>query len=313
MIDVDASTAEAHSSALYATLLQRLDDELHTLPDKPEETSQSALHALWHLAGGQALSAAAAVQTPLPPLDTAGQHRLQTLVAQRLAGTPLAHLTGRQRFLGLEMLCSPQALIPRRESELVAQAAVDLLRRLVAERGNAVVLDVCTGCANIAAVLAEANPGATIYAADLSPEAIALATENLAHLKLSERIELRCGDLLAPFDDAAFHGAVDLITCNPPYISAPRRQVMDPEISGHEPALAFDGGPLGVRILNRLVKEAPQYLRAGGWLALEVGAGQGPAVQHRLQASGRFARIDALNDATGELRVLLAECGATVP
>jgi len=312
MTEAEAMAVEAASGALYDTLLQRLENELHTLPDKPEETSRSALHALWHLAGGQALSAAAAMQGPLPPLDAEGQHRVRALVAQRLAGTPLAHLTGRQRFLGLEMLCSPQALIPRRESELLAQAAVDLLHRLVDERGHALVLDVCTGCANIAAVLAHANPAATICAADLSPEAIALAERNLAHLGLAERVQLRCGDLLAPFDDAAFLGTVDLITCNPPYISAARRQVMDPEISGHEPALAFDGGPLGVRILNRLVKEAPRHLRAGGWLAMEVGAGQGPAVQHRLQASGHFARIEALSDATGEPRVLLAECAAPI-
>ena len=86
---------------------------------------------------------------------------------------------------------------------------------------------------------------------------------------------------------------------------------MDPEIRGHEPELAFDGGPLGVRLLNRLVKETPRWLRDGGWLALEVGAGQGPAVLHRLSVSGRFPVIEQLPDASGELRVLLAQHAVT--
>jgi release factor glutamine methyltransferase len=86
---------------------------------------------------------------------------------------------------------------------------------------------------------------------------------------------------------------------------------MDPEIRGHEPELAFDGGPLGVRILNRLVKETPRWLRDGGWLALEVGAGQGPAVMHRLSAGGQFPLIEQWPDASGELRVLLAQHSVT--
>jgi len=296
---------------LHAALLGRLERELHTLPDKPEESARSALHALWHLAVGHALSADAALEHELPSLNDGAVRQLRMLVDQRLTGTPLAHLTGRQRFMGLEMLSGPQALIPRHESELLARAAVGLLKRLARPDRTLHVLDVCTGSANIAAALANALTPALIHAADLSPEAIAFAAQNLAHLGLADRIELRCGDLLAPFDEPAFLGQIDLITCNPPYISAARRQTMDPEIRGHEPELAFDGGPLGIRILNRLVKETPRWLRDGGWLALEVGAGQGPAVLHRLSASGQFPLIEELPDASGELRVLLARHSVT--
>ncbi|HEV8315074.1 MAG TPA: peptide chain release factor N(5)-glutamine methyltransferase [Burkholderiaceae bacterium] len=296
---------------LHAALQGRLERDLHTLPDKPEEDARSALHALWHLAAGRALSATAAMEHALPSLDDPARLRLQALVDQRLAGTPLAHLTGRQRFMGLEMLSGPQALIPRRESELLARAAVDVLQSMAHQGRRPLVLDVCTGSANIAAVLASTTTPAQIHAADLSPDALVLAAQNLSHLGLSERVDLRCGDLLAPFDEPAFLGQVDLITCNPPYISAARRETMDPEIRGHEPELAFDGGPLGVRILNRLVKETPRWLRDGGWLAIEVGAGQGPAVMHRLSASGQFPLIEQRPDASGELRVLLAQHSVT--
>ena len=291
----------------YAACLQHLERELHTLPDKPEETARSALHALWHLAAGRELSAAAALEVPLPELDVETAQRLHGLIERRLAGTPLAHLTGRQRFVGLEMLCSPQALIPRRETELLARAARDLLQRLASAGRRLTVLDACTGSANVAAVLAATPVDARILAADLSADALTLAARNLAHLGLTDRVELRCGDLLAPFDEPAFLGQVDLITCNPPYISAARRQTMDPEIRGHEPELAFDGGPLGVRILTRLVKETPRWLRNGGWLATEVGAGQGPAVLHRLAASGHFPRVEQVCDEAGEMRVVLAQ------
>src|SRR5439155_455322 len=154
---------------LHAALLGRLERELHTLPDKPEESARSALHALWHLAMGRALSADAALEHELPSLNDGAVRQLRMLVDQRLTGTPLAHLTGRQRFMGLEMLSGPQALIPRHESELLARAAVGLLKRLARPDRTLHVLDVCTGSANIAAALANALTPALIHAAGQGP------------------------------------------------------------------------------------------------------------------------------------------------
>ena len=107
---------------------------------------------------------------------------------------------------------------------------------------------------------------------------------------------LRVGDLIAPFDVDGLRGEVDLLTCNPPYISTGRMAEMPTEIVGHEPALAFDGGPLGVRILSRLIREAPKLLRDGGWLAFEVGLGQGSAVEQRLLRSGDYMHVDRVMD-----------------
>jgi release factor glutamine methyltransferase len=103
---------------------------------------------------------------------------------------------------------------------------------------------------------------------------------------------------------------VDLLTCNPPYIPTGRLAEMPTEIVGHEPALAFDGGPLGVRILVRLIREAPRLLRPGGWLAFEVGLGQGPAVEQRLLKSGDYIQVDRVMDAAGQVRALLAQRGS---
>ncbi len=293
-------------SAQYTTLLLRLESELSTLPDKPEESAGSTLAALWHLAAGLPCSAEAALELPLTPL-TASQHsQLEQHVARRLAGVPLAHLTQRQRFMGLEMLAGPQALIPRRETELLAATAIDVLRGM-SPNGSPCVLDACTGSGNVAAAIAALVPAARVLACDLSAEAVELAQANVRHLGLHERVVLRVGDLLAPFDEAARLASVDVLSCNPPYISAARRATMASEIAAHEPALAFDGGPLGVRILQRLIREAPRFLRPGGWLVFEVGLGQGPAVAQRLAANGEFVDIRQVANEAGETRVLRAQ------
>lgn len=293
---------------LFTERLARLDAALQTLPDKPEETGTSALQALWHLAAGQALSADAATRLPLPELSTEQLFNLDDLIAQRLGGTPLAHLTGRQHFMGLELLTGPEALIPRRETELLANTALGLLKRSaqgIADRSLTVV-DVCTGSGNLALALAHGEPRAQVFAADLSEEAVALAQRNAQHLGLQGRVAFRSGDLLEPFNEPAFLGQVDLLVCNPPYISSGKLETMPTEIVGFEPRLAFDGGPFGVRILQRLMREAPHYLRPAGWLAFEVGLGQGPAVMQWLNKSGLYDVVESALDAEGQPRAIMA-------
>ena len=293
---------------LFAERLAHLDAALRTLPDKPEETSTSALQTLWQLAAGQALSIEAATRLPLPTLNAAQLMKLDELTAQRISGTPLAHLTERQHFMGLELLAGPQALIPRRETELLARAALSKLRQLATAQGERPVrvIDVCTGSGNLALALAHGVPSAQVFAADLSEDAVGLARRNATHLSLQDRVQWRSGDLLAPFDDADFHGQVDLLVCNPPYISSGKLETMPTEIVGFEPRLAFDGGPFGIRILQRLMRETPRFLRPGGWLAFEVGLGQGPAVLQWLNKTGHYDTTESVLDAEGQPRAFLA-------
>lgn len=286
-----------------AARLSRLEAGLQTLPDKPEETAHTALVALAHLAAGTRLSLQAAAEGRAPALDDSQLEALDGYIARRLTGIPLAHLTERQRFMGLEMLAGPQALIPRHETELLATAARAKL--LACEAARPCVVDVCTGSGNLALALAHAAPAARVFASDLSADAVELAGRNAQLLGLQARVAWRVGDLLAPFDEPAFHGQVDLLTCNPPYISSKKLETMPGEIVGHEPHLAFDGGPLGVRILTRVVREAPRFLKPGGWLAVEIGLGQGKAMRQRLEAAGSYARVEEVLDAQGEIRALL--------
>lgn len=293
-------------SLLFRNLGTRLTAGLSLLPDKPEETPDSTLRALWHAAAAAPVSVHKAGALPLPALDASGVERLQALIAQRVAGIPLAHLTGRQHFMGLELLAGKEALIPRKETELLGRAALDVLQTLAAGRDEVIVVDVCTGSGNLALALASHVPQARVFGADLSSEAVALAQRNARHLGLQERVEFRAGDLLAPFDEPAFHDRLALLVCNPPYISSKKVDSMPGEIIGHEPRLAFDGGPLGIRIVERLTREAPRFLAAGGFLIFEVGLGQGPALLRRLAGNKSYATLQSFADEAGEIRVILA-------
>ncbi len=298
----------ADQQGLYRALERELAGRFAPLPDQPAETAAATIAAIWHAAAGRPLSARAALDTPLPPLAAGGEALARDLLRRRLEGTPLAHLTGRQRFLGLEMIASSDALIPREETELLGRAALAALGDAVASRGEALAIDVCTGSGNLAAALAFHEPRARLWAADLSTEAVDLARRNAAFLGLEARVTAVAGDLLAPFDTDEFRGRVDLVVCNPPYISSAKVDQMAPEIRGHEPRLAFDGGPFGIRILARLIDAAPALLREGGVLAFEVGLGQGPGLRRRLERHGRYAGIREVADAQGSVRALVAAC-----
>jgi release factor glutamine methyltransferase len=295
-------------SDAYATRLERLRQSWRANPDKPEESPENTLLALaWTAVGTPRSAVAAGASGDQPPeLDDAALQRLEELVAQRLAGVPLAHLTGRQHFLGLELIAGPEALIPRTETELLGRAAIDLAR----DTGARVAIDVCTGSGNLALALARHVADLSVHGADLSEEAVELARRNAAMLGLEQRVGFRAGDLLAPFDTPEFHGAVDLVVCNPPYISSGKVATMAPEISGHEPRLAFDGGTLGVSILTRLMHEAPRLLRPGGWLAFEVGTGQGTTMARRLRNDPAWDDVRECSDGHGVVRAVLARRSA---
>jgi release factor glutamine methyltransferase len=287
----------------FGDLLARVRDHLRTLPDKPEETPEATLRALWHAALGEPKSTELAGESPLPPLAETHYRQLDSLLERRFAGVPLAHLTGRQRFLGIEMLAGPEALIPRKETELLAKTAIDLLAACV---GPVRVLDVCTGSGNVALAIASRVPGARVYACDLSPEALGLARRNAQFVGIAHALDFRAGDLLAPFDAPEFHGSVDLVSCNPPYIASANVERMPEEISRHEPRLAFDGGPFGVGVLMRLMREAPRFLRPSGWLVCEVGLGQAQSVTRMLEKHPDYTDLRSVADHNGAGRVVAA-------
>jgi release factor glutamine methyltransferase len=291
---------------LFQDFLADLSTNWQPLSDKLEETPEATLRTLWFLAVGERRALERCIEEELPVLSEPALDQLKGLINQRLAGVPLAHLTGHQCFMDVEMLAGPEALIPRKETEILGYAALDILRKTVATNGNARVIDLCTGCGNLALALAYHEPNCQIFAADLSPEAVDLAQRNAKFLRLEDRVEFHVGDLFAPFDHDGFLAGTDLVVCNPPYISTQHITEMPEEIHAHEPHLAFDGGPFGVAIVFRLIKEAPRFLKPKSWLCFEVGLGQGDLITRRMARTGDYTEITPLPDANGAIRAIMA-------
>lgn len=295
------------SDRLFDELRSELKDKVHFLKDKPEETVDSTLRALWLASSGVFKSAEASEGLQLPELSEKEIDKLEELIKQRIENVPLAYLTGRQRFMGVELLADKRALIPRKETEILGGKALELSRTITEVQKPALVIDTCCGAGNLGCAIAYHNSDVKVYATDLSPEAVELTKDNINFLNLSGRVEAMQGDFMAAFEDDNFYEKVDLIVCNPPYITSAKVKKMDSEISSFEPELAFDGGMLGIKIIQKLISESPKFLKKSGWVVFEVGLGQGPFVIQFLQKSGKYSVVDSVNDEEGNIRTVFAQ------
>lgn len=214
-------------------------------------------------------------------------------------GTALAD--GHVRFFGLELRVGPGALVPRKETELLARAVLDHLA------GDATLaIDVCSGTGNLACAIAHHRPNLRIFALELLRASVELARENVRTLGFAERVDVREGDLFAPLAGEGIEGFCDVVVCNPPYISSGRLGGERASLLELEPREAFDGGPYGVAIQQRVVRDALAFLRPGGFLAFEVGAGQAKQVHALFQRSKGYDPPVSIDDEEGVPRVLLA-------
>ena len=224
--------------------------------------------------------------------------RFRGFLYRRLAREPTAYIVGQREFYGLDLETTPAALIPRPETELLVEEALARARRF--ERP--LIVDVGTGNGAIAVALAVHLPQAVLVAIDLSREALALAVRNARRHGAEGRIIFLQADLLAPLAQPA-----DLIVANLPYVNSRDWEALPPEIREHEPRAALDGGPDGLREIERLLEQAPSCLGPGGSLLVELGPLQAaPALALvRRRFPGAAARI--LPDAAGLDRLLAVD------
>ncbi len=223
----------------------------------------------------------------------------EPLLARRAAREPLAYITGRQAFWDLAFEVSPAVLIPRPESELIVEVA---LERFPSPAGALTIADACTGSGCLAVALARERPAARVIGTDISDIALAIARRNTARHGVADRVELLRGDLLDPIADP-----VDLIVCNPPYIAEGDRPGLQPEVRDHEPAIALFGGGDGVQVISRLVEQAPQRLTHGGVLVFEFGFGQADRVTELISRRPGLTMIGLRPDLQGIPRTAIAK------
>ena len=223
------------------------------------------------------------------------------LVRRRLAGEPVAYLVERREFWSMPLLVDARVLIPRPDTETLVEVALNLISD---HTKPVTIADIGTGSGAVALALATELPAACIVAADVSAGALEVAQANAAALGFAERVRFVCGEVLQPVVALA---PIDMIVSNPPYIPTADIAGLAADVR-REPTLALDGGVDGLAIMRRLVRQAPKVLREGGWVAVEHGADQGPAVAAIFDDVGCFTPAALHRDLAGRPRVTVAQC-----
>jgi len=202
------------------------------------------------------------------------------------------------RFMDVELLVERGVLVPREETELLGNSALELLP------DGARVIDMCCGSGNLACALASRLPRARIWASDLTDACVALARRNAVFANVQDRVVVAQGDLFAGLSGHGLEGWIDAVVCNPPYISQGKLAGERAALLENEPREAFDGGPYGLSIHQRVVKEALPFLKPGGSLLFEVGLGQERQVKMLFERTRAYEDIRTVANAAGEARVV---------
>ena len=224
----------------------------------------------------------------------------RAMVKRRAAREPLQHILGSTSFCGFEIKCSRAALVPRPETELLAERAWHFLSKIVPTSS---CLDLGTGTGCIAIAIAGNAPHAFVHAVDVSPEALALARENAIANDLADRIHFHQSDgfrALPP--DSRFN----VIVSNPPYIASEEIKTLQPEVCEYDPWLALDGGSDGLDFYRRIAREAGSFLKPGGKVMVEFGDGQADALK-KMFSDEMWIVDEIVDDYSARPRILIAE------
>jgi release factor glutamine methyltransferase len=230
---------------------------------------------------------------------------LRDLVKRRGLREPLQHITGATNFCGHEIAVSRQVLVPRPETEILAELGWQFL--VTRHSSLVTALDFCTGSGCIAIAIAAKCPGAKIFATDISTDALVLAKENAGRNKVTSQIEFLAGDgFAAPPTGLQF----DLIVSNPPYIPSVEIATLEPEVRDFDPRLALDGGADGLEFYRLIAKGAAQFLKPDGKIMLEFGDGQAEAIKKIFE--GEKWIVEAVReDYSHRARILIAKSSSS--
>jgi release factor glutamine methyltransferase len=235
-----------------------------------------------------------------PGLDDRERRAFDALLARRARREPLQHVRGVQEFFSREFLVDRRVLVPRPETEILVEVALDLARPF----RDATVLDLGCGSGVVAITIALELPCAAIFASDVSSDAVEVARENARRLNLADRIELGCGDLLAAVRGRRF----DLVVSNPPYVPRVELERLAPEVRDYEPRIALDGGEDGLDFYRRLAPAVGDVLAEEGMVVMEIGHQQSNGAAEIFAAAG-FRVVRTERDLAGIERVLVVRRG----
>ena len=236
------------------------------------------------------------------PLNERDISSYRSKIKRRINREPVQYITGVQEFWSLEFIVGPQVVIPRPETEVLVEQVLSIWGD---EKGHMpTILDLGTGSGAIAVSLAWELKGATIWASDISDEALKLARINSEKHGVDTQIQLIQGDLFHPFD-AKSH-KFDIIVSNPPYVASEDYQLLPPEVRNYEPRLALDGHEEGIFFIEKIIMEGPGYLKSGGWLLIEMDPRQTLKAFNMIEQSGYYGEKRSVKDYSQKDRVVMA-------
>jgi release factor glutamine methyltransferase len=239
------------------------------------------------------------------PLDEAEVSGYRGLVRRRVNREPVQYITGVQEFWSLEFRVGPPVLIPRPESELLVEEALSLFRTgQMDKQPSPRILDLGTGCGALAVCLARELQAASVWASDVSAEALEVARYNASVHGVPDRVQFVRGDLLRPF--RAENSAFDVILSNPPYISPEVLLTLSPEVREHEPRLALDGREGGMYYVREIIPAALKCLSPGGWLLMEMDPAQTLEALGWIKGTRGYERVRRVRDYSHRYRVVMA-------
>ena len=241
------------------------------------------------------------------PLSDEERALLREGVKRRATGEPLQYVTGEVAFRHIVVKVRPGVLIPRPETEVLVDSVLSAIDAAIAQRGEALVADLCTGSGCIALSIAQERPEALLFATDLSEVALDVTAENAERLGLSERVNVSIGDLFGALDDS-MRGSFDVIISNPPYVPSADVPDLPAEVAGFEPHLALDGGADGLDVYRRILDGARAWLRPGGLLGVELDERMCRIAASEAQEWYEEVRVVA--DLTGRDRIVTAKLPA---
>ncbi len=233
--------------------------------------------------------------------------RVANFVSRHLTGEPTAYILGQWDFADMTLTVTPDVLIPRDDSMAVTELAI---KKALFLPQNPRILDLCTGSGCIGLAVARRVKDAKVTLADVSPEALRVAKKNVSDLHLGGRVSCVQTDAKKPA--AHFLGRFDLIVSNPPYVTTAEMEELDASVKDFEPHLALHGGEDGLDFYRAIVRNFTPALREGGFLALEFGLGQDPAVCAILEAAD-YKILELKEDNSGIVRAVLAQHGEETP
>jgi release factor glutamine methyltransferase len=234
------------------------------------------------------------------PLDLKERQGFRELIRRRMKHEPVAYITGHREFFSLDFLVEPGVLIPRPETELLVEKVLEIREEFKSKQIS--ILDMGTGCGNIAITLAHLMPHSKITACDISRESIRISKNNAQRLG-DDFVEFLQGDLFEPVRSRRF----DMIVSNPPYITQKELETLEPDIREFEPQLALDGGEDGLDFYRRLIGESEGHLRNGGYILLEIGAYQAAAVKDIFDTTESIHYCQIMKDYAGYDRVIIGQ------